>query len=1632
MFIVCLTSCQDKPDDAVDVGKNITEVASKSQNTTTSSKAIEYSELTPFKVLSITEGLYDNRPALQVNLSLPINVNQDIAQLVRVSHAQKQVTGDWIFNKYRTVLSFPFIEPETSYQVDVDKSLFSINNKQIDKAYQSVVNTRNAEKRVKFTSQGSTLLRDSNVLPIEAINVSAVDVKFWRIQQSKYTQFLQMSYRNEIYSLENLNKIADLAYTGQFALDTEKNKRENHNLSIADIDQVQKAGLYFVTMMPADKYSYQIESTWFMSTDIGVHSRMFKDVLTVFTHQIPDAKPYAGVDVTLLDKNGAEILGTQTDENGFVEFRSPDLSNAQLLIAQKGEHFNLIRLKQAKMDLSSFDLSSRQYKPQELFLYGPRDLYRPGETVNVNALLRNDDGKLVEATPIKAIIKRPDNRVFKSFDWQGDSSAFYKTTFVVPKDALTGKWQLVATLGNSDVFEYDFSVEDFLPERLKLNLTSANGSEHLNASAKPVIKIQSDYLYGAPAANNRYDASVNVSAATRLFDGYDGYIFGAKNYGDYQLSYQIDDKKLNEKGYAELELKNQWNNATFPLQINTHVNVYESGGRPISRQFKYLVWPQPQAVGIRPAWLDNNRDFASPNGNSEVELIAIDQSGEKIDLNAVDVLLIRENNQRYWHWGDDGWSYNSGSNQVPVFNSVITIKKDTKTMVNLPLDFGNYRLEIRNQSQQLLSSYRFFSGWHWYGGNDNRAERPDEVSLAWQLDYLKADTEAELQITAPYAGTAVVTVESDHVLWKKSFAMDSQQQNILIPIDGNWKRHDLHTTVMVIRKGDMSRQHLPARSIGVIHMPFDRQDRKIDINIDHPQKMLPDSTVVVNLSINDYDANKPVYATLAAVDTGVLNVSNFDTPDPFEWFFAKRGYQAALRDIYGSIIALSDGKNAKQKFGGDQDLNRGGDAPSSEVQIVSYLSNKITFDDKGQAQVSIDVPYFNGELRLMALAFNDDQFSAKQSLMKVAAPVVISASMPRFMAIGDQSSATIDVHNTEKTEQSIVLNLSVDDALGSYQKQVNLTLAAQQKKILSVPLNALVHNGQGSITVIAQVEDGTTHEMYEMNKSWQLGIRPAFPAVTDSMTHVLTAGGRFDSNDGMLDKFDEKSLKSILKVSNTPVLNADEHFKDLIQYPYGCLEQTSSRAWPLLGIEESDYRLLGDDKGKKIFNERHQLIDGAISRILGMQRYDGSFGLWNNNSREEKWLTSYAMDFLLNAQKMGYGVPKSALDKAIKRMKSYIRSTQRVSSDLAQYLSHKGHYQLSYKAYAAYILASTKNISLQDVRQLYDKQHLQAKSALPLAHLAMALELMGDQRRANEAWLKAFDFSYETKGYLGDYGSQIRDLSQVARLSRESQLTGQLPKTGLELVSVILDELKNKRWLSTQERLSLFKLAKVLQSNKNVNDRWSLMLNRQNSEKPYQQANDFIKVWSDEEAKESFSVTNSSEKPLYVDLKVQGYLSKAEPSSNGIRITRHYYDTSGQKIDLKNIYSGDMLLVHVEVNLDKQNNHLPDTMLVELLPAGLELENQNLPHAMKITDLKIGKQFIHQWQRYNQVNHQEYRDDRFVTAFALSRYQPSHLFYLARAVTPGTYVVPPTLVEDMYRPEIRAVGATGPKMVIKE
>ncbi len=1588
---------------------------------------LNINEQTPFKVLSVSEGLYEQTSALQINLNLPVKADQDFSQLIKVTQGDQLLKTDWIFSDNRMVLYYPFIEAETRYQINISQSLQSANNKILAQASETKITTQPKKKTARFVSRGNTLLKSDDALPIEAVNVDAVELKFWRVKEKHLTEFLQHPNKRDIYSLKRLTDVAELVYTGHYELSETKNKTESHNLPIDDIDAIKAAGTYFVTMMPDDGYDYDFESTWFIQTDLGLHTRVYKDSVAVFAHRLPAAQVYPQVKVSLINNKGEVTSEGVTDAHGFVALPIKDRNKLRYVMGRVADEQNLVRLNQPKLDLTDFKLAQRAYHPQELFLYGPRDLYRPGEIVHINGLLRDADGQLVSASPVRVEIRRPDNRLFKEISWLGDEQAFYQTEFSLPQDAMTGSWTFTAKLANNRVFTYPIAVEDFLPERLKLDLSVGNAAAHVTLDEAPLINIQSDYLYGAPAAGNRFDATVTVNATTDLFDDFSGYSFGSNHYTAHDSNFTTDAAALNDSGYAQLKLPIKWRNTQFPLQIKSHVNVYEAGGRPIARQISQTVWPQALAVGIKPQW---DGRLASPNQVNAVDLVAINTQGEKIALDHAEIMLIQENRERYWHWGDDGWGYRNNNQEVPVFNAVVNIAKDAENLVRLPLDYGSYRIEIRTQQQQLISSYRFFSGWRWYDPYASSGEKPDQVKLAWQADDLKAGEEATLRITAPYAGTALVTVESDQLLWHQSINMDTAETEVMIPIDANWQRHDLHATVMMLKAGtqDRGRAHLPQRALGVIHLPLNRADRQLDVAIQHADKTLPDEPMQVVVKVNNADAAQTTYVTLAAVDTGVLNVSNFKTPKPFEWFFAKRGYFPALRDVYGSLIEMIEAKNAVQKFGGDADISRGGDEAQADVQIVSLFSDKVALDANGEAEISLPLPYFNGELRLMAVAFNANQFAGADSRIKVAAPVVVTTSLPRFMAKGDRSTATIEVHNTETESTELAVVVKADAALGSETQEHQWSLAADEKRIIQLPLQGNYHQGLADIQVQVTAANG-----FALDRSWQLGLRPAMPAVTDQYKAVLKPTGEYSVGSEIYDKFDVMNLKAVLNISDTPLLNREDQLHQLLQYPYGCLEQTTSRAWPLLYAEQSDYALYDSGQQSRLYDQRFTVVNQAISRLLGMQVYSGGFALWSENDPEEYWLTVYVTDFLVEAKKQGYQVPEAALNKAITRLQNYVRNASGINSNLAQYLSHRNHFEISYKAYAAYVLAEMKQISIQDLRRLYDELGSQARSPLPLAHLALGLETAGDQKRAEQAWLQALDFKWDRNryDYYGDYGSKIRDYAAVVALGTQSQLLSQLPKSTEDLILPLQNDIANRRWLSTQERSSLFKTAKLLKQSSPAGSEWVVTITEDDREDRVQQAGDLLRLWRERAAQNGFTVNNEGEKTVYLDVTYQGYLKQHKAENNGMVVRKKYFDINGNKVDLKQVKSGDFLLVHLEISLEEQYNYLPDAMVIDLLPAGLELENQNLEHAMQLDDIKVDGKYVRDWGGQTHIKHSEYRDDRFVAALTLSSYQNAHVFYLARAVTPGDYVIPPSLVEDMYRPEIRSTSDDLGHIVIK-
>lgn len=723
-------------------------------------------------------------------------------------------------------------------------------------------------------------------------------------------------------------------------------------------------------------------------------------------------------------------------------------------------------------------------------------------------------------------------------------------------------------------------------------------------------------------------------------------------------------------------------------------------------------------------------------------------------------------------------------------------------------------------------------------------------------------------------------------------------------------------------------------------------------------------------------------------------------------------------DVYGQLIEAGQGRLASLAFGGDAALAKGGKRPDTSVTIVALQSAPVTLNEQGEGEVSVNIPDFNGELRLMAQAWSDDRYGMAEAKTVIAAPLIAELSTPRFLAGGDQTTLALDLSNLSGKAQTLDVRVSVEGQLEPVDEGgQTVELKQGQRTTLRIPVKAWGGLGQGKVKVTVNGLDLPGENLPPFSREWTLGVRPAYPALLKHYRAVLK-DQPWNLPPGALDQFDASGREALLSLSSRPPLNLGAQISALKAYPYGCLEQTASGLYPSLYADDALLKRLSI-KGESDA-ERKRKIEIGIERLLGMQRYNGSFGLWGADGEEEYWLTAYVTDFLLRARDQGFAVPPEALKKASERLLRYVQERNLIEVD---YSDNADHTRFAVQAYAGMVLARSQQAPLGALRSLFERR-TEARSGLPLVQLAIALQKMGDQPRADQALQAGLATQRNANEWLADYGSPLRDQAMILALLGENDLAKGKREERLFTLS---DQLAASPYLSTQERNSLF-LAGRLGFAKPEAD-WKVLLDGSGGVHELNNQQSTL----DLEGKllsGNLSLTNQSETPVYQQLTVSGY-PQVPPTAGGdnLSIRRDYLGMNGQPLNLRSLNSGDLVLVHLAVSAKQR---VPDALVVDLLPAGLELENQNL--AQSAASLENASSQVKEWRESMQnasLKHQEFRDDRYVAALNLDGYGTTHLLYLARAVTPGTYRVPPPQVESMYRPNWQAVGETPADLVIK-
>ncbi len=1532
------------------------------------------------------------RPALclDFNRDMPEAEQQAYADMIRF-----QPAFDARFSKAGTDrVCAEGAEYGSSYQLRVLAGLASVDGMKLQKHLDYQIQVQDREPAVWFANSRYVLPPGGGV-PVHAMNVNQARLALYRIAERNLLnpQIMRQFFSDmRSYEADQIrDRLGELVWQGEADLNRRRNQEAITQLPVADLAK-PAPGVYVLTAQNLEEEqggSSQLAAQWLVVSDLGITSFQGRQGMTVQIRGLVDALPLAGVGLKLYGRNNRLLAEQASDADGLARFPKAVMDGAggnrpvMLMAYGANGDFNFFDISKSPYDLSDRGVAGRPVPgPLDAFLYTERGVYRPGETVNFSALLRNELGLAVEGLPINLRLLRPDRRVADQRLLQPEGGGAYTAALPISSSARTGSWTLQVYLDKKDqpIGSAQFLVEAIVPPRLEVDMAQLP-KQALTPDVKSGFSVEARYLFGAPGADLAAGAEVRLEPDPNPFPQYKGYRFGPVDEADDAVMLPLRGVRTDAAGIARFEFSlDRLPKVERPLRARLWAEVRDVDGRAVSVADWLPVRHRPLQIGIKTPG-DGGR--LKENSESAFEILALDPQGKSIARGGLDYRLIREDVHYQWYQNDGRWQYKSQVRDRLLHEGKLDLDGENAARLAFQFDYGRYRLELRDTETGVLSSVRVRAGW---SGADADADTPDRISLRRdKASYRPGDT-ARLRVRSPFAGPASLVIAGDQVISVQNLQLSEAEQDIEVPVQAGWGA-GAYAMLTAYRPDGGRAGHGPRRAVGVVWLGTDPQLYQLSVDIQAPEKTLPRQRREIPVRISGQAAGESVYLTLAAVDEAVLRLTDYRTPDPLGHYFGQRRLGVGLRDLYGRLIDGHAGTPGRIRSGAGASGRKG--MPDSHVEIVSLFSGVVRLDEQGRARIPLDLPDYNGKLRLTAVAWSRERLGSAETQLVVRDPVVMLASMPRFLAAGDQSRASVLLNNMEGAEGEYRLDWTLTGAVEPFGSETAKILQLQREKRAEVEIPVLADSiGNGMLELVLQGPDGS-----RLVKQKKIGVRAPFLPQARRQAGMLEPGASLALGPELVAGLRKQTLEASLSLDSRPDLDVPGLLRRLDLYPYGCLEQVTSRAFPLLHLQTLSQRW--DYQSKTPVDQR---LSGAVQRIIEKQSYNGGFFLWNPGSQPEPWLSAYAMDFLQRARAAGTEVPDYAWERGLSWLSRQVEYPQADDNEV-----------LATQTYALYLLARQGESHLETARYLLDQAGDLLPSVLSAAQLAAALELMGDTERAKLTFALALKMlkGDEPEGdYLHDYGSTLRDRAALLQILAE---TGRQTQAG-ELLQELAVDMRDRRWLSTQEQAWMVRAAAALSG-----DGGPMRLSVQGAAMPPRDK-PLVMTPGAESLADGLRVGNQGDAPIWYSLAVEGSpLDAPTPEKQGMEIKRRMLDLKGNALGDRPLQQGEMLVMVLEGRLlNSKERH--QALIVDPLPAGLEVENTRLAHARSAGELGWMKSLT--GTRYTEA-----LDDRFVAALDLGPNRKSfRVAYLARAVSPGRFRLPPPQVEDMYKPAYRALG----------
>ena len=1466
------------------------------------------------------------------------------------------------------------------------------------------VELRDQPATVAFGS-GFILPRESaEGVPITTVNVDAVSIRVVRVGDRLLSQLqdyvLDQREVYDYYADRYVSEQGALVWEGEMAVANVKNQAVTTTFAISDVVPQMKPGAYMI--LAKDKaregkpYDWDPEAgQWIINTDIALTSFKAYDGLTVFARSFQTAGPTQGVKLQLVAMNNEILAEAVTDADGKAVFdggmlRGTGGNTPAVVMAYNAatEDFSYIDLRRSAFDLSDRGVDGRAAAGDiDGFVYLDRGIYRPGETVQLTALLRDRASRAVADAPVTVVVTKPDGQEFRRYTTTELKAGGVYQPFTLSASAPRGRWRAAVYTdpNGAPVGSIAFDVQDFVPQKLKVTLTA--GQTLIDPEEPVTIDVESRFLYGAPSAGLGGEGTLMLRRAARPFPNFAQYSFGSidETFDPQQVALDVGTTDAEGKTTATGSLGGLGADAsTVPLEAFIDVKVYEPGGRTTDEQITLPVKTRPVAIGVR-----GNFDYGTVAENSDAgfEVVGVNERGEPVAIAGATYEFVREIVDYRWYQSDGDWRYDRIVRDRILSGGKVDIGADGPARLSARVAWGSYRLTITDPATGARTSYRFWAGW-----GASASDRPDRLNVASDKPGYKAGETATITVRAAVDGKGLLVVANDSVLETRLIDIRASGTTVSLDVKEEWGA-GAYAMVTLYRPLDTETRG-SARAIGLVHLPIDQSANTLGVEIGVVEKTVPRTQLVVPVTVANVEG--AAFVTVAAIDEGVLQLTDFATPDPVKYFYGKRRLGIDMRDDYGRLIETTRYQVGALRTGGDGFGGRG--LAVVPQKVVALFSGPVEIVD-GKAAVTLDIPDFNGELRVMAVVWSSNAVGFASKPVTVRDAVVAELVLPRFLAPGDAAEVGFNLHNVEGAAGAYVTEISAAEpvTIDAGSARIERNLAAGERQLIPVRLHA---NGAGIATIRLSISgpDG-----FKVDRVWPIEIRaPQLPTSIDDVAE-LRAGESYALPAAVLAPFVAGSANVSVTLSGAKGFdNVAGMLKWLDRYPYGCLEQTTSRALPLLYLNDlAKASGLESDKAVPV------RVQEAIDRVLDMQRPDGGFGMWSSGYDDDtdKFLQVYAADFLLQAKAKGYVVPAEGLNRALR----YVRQVSAETS-----------YTDNARSYAFYVLARAGQGQPGELRYYADNGGTNSSSALAQGLLGGALFQAGDRSRGTMAFTKARDIAlrFDLGSWTYDYyGTPLRDLAGLTAVAADSDQAA--------LVAPLIDKANaintDLNWTTTQEK-SWMLLAQ-----------WRLLtsappLNVETMGATAAEASGQIVVTPAlNELAAGVSVRNAGDKAIWRTVSATGVpVSPLPPADEGVSVSKAYYNLDGTPANLGALKQNDQVVVVIEGTM--RDRAFRQMALTDLIPAGFEIEGP-------VQANEEGRS-VYPWiEKLSYANIQEARDDRYVAAFRVGySYRmrpeeeartpmPSFRFaYIVRATVPGTFAQPAVLVEDMYAP--RVIGRT--------